>query len=271
MSSTDIDAFKSKLRSARKIAFLTGAGVSAESGIDTFRGAGGLWRRHDVTSLATPEAWDKDPGLVWEFFNHRRQTMLPCEPNPAHRALAALEARWQQAGGTFTLLTQNIDGLHEASGSRNVVRMHGSIWQVRCLACGEVVDNRDVPITPAFEGSGSPDPDTGARRFTEADLPHCPCGGVQRPHVVWFGEMLASKDLVASADAIDKCQVLVVVGTSAVVYPAAGLVPLAKRYGTVVAEVNVEPSGVSGLCDFFFQGKAGEVLPSLLDVTPALA
>jgi NAD-dependent deacetylase sirtuin 5 len=268
MTSSDIDAFQSKLRSARKIAVLTGAGISAESGVPTFRDPGGLWQRYDHTRLASVEAWEQDPGLVWAFHDHLRRLVHTCAPNPAHRALAVLETRWQEKGGTFTLLTQNIDGLHEAAGSRGVVRLHGSAWQVRCVACGEVVENRDMPITAAFEGSGAPDPDAAARRFTEAELPHCPCGGVQRPHVVWFGEMVESRSLVASADAIDHCQLMIVVGTSAVVYPAAGLVPLAKRYGTIIAEVNVEPSGVSDLCDFSFAGKAGELLPSLLDVTP---
>ncbi|WP_437623682.1 SIR2 family NAD-dependent protein deacylase [Sorangium sp. So ce1151] len=269
MSATSRDHFQSTLRRSRKIAVLTGAGVSAESGIPTFRGAGGLWRRHDAKSLASPEAWQRDPGLVWEFYNHRRERALGCSPNPGHRALAQLEARWRDAGGAFTLITQNIDGLHEQAGSRDVVRLHGSLWQVRCLSCGSVTENRDVPIAPAFAGSGSPDPDTRARRFTAAELPHCGCGGVLRPHVVWFGEALQQRDLTAAAAGVDGCDLLLVVGTSAVVYPAAGFVPLAKRHGALIAEVNVEPSAVTGLCDFVFTGGAGEVLPLLLDVAPA--
>lgn len=267
MSSSDIEDFKSKLRSSRKIAVLTGAGISAESGVPTFRGGGGLWQRHEAKNLATPEAWAADPGLVWAFHEHLRRTVNACAPNPAHLALVGLETRWRESGGTFTLLTQNIDGLHEAAGSREVVRLHGSLWEVRCTACGEVTPNRDVPITPAFEG-GAPGDELGAQRIPEAHLPRCRCGGVQRPHVVMFGEEIASKDLVACADAIDHCHLMMVIGTSAVVYPAAGLVPLAKRYGTVIVEVNLEPTGVSDLCDFSFLGKAGEILPSLLDVTP---
>lgn len=271
MGSSDVEDFQSRLRSARKIAVLTGAGVSAESGVPTFRDQGGLWRRYEAARCATPEAWEADPGLVWEFHDRLRQLVRGCAPNPAHHALEKLEARWRAAGGTFTLLTQNIDGLHEAAGARDVVRLHGSLWHVRCVACGEVVENRDVPITPAFEGSGSPDTDAPAQRFAEADLPHCRCGGARRPHVVWFGEQVASRDLVACADAIDHCQIMMVVGTSAVVYPAAGLVPLAKRYGTVIVEVNLEPTGVTDLCDFSFLGKAGESLPSLVDVTPTFS
>jgi NAD-dependent deacetylase sirtuin 5 len=269
VSSTNEERFQITLRSARKVAVLTGAGVSAESGIPTFRGAGGLWRQYEAQSLATQEAWQKDPGLVWEFFDSRRKIARDAAPNPAHIAFAELEARWRDAGGTFTLLTQNIDGLHERAGSRNVVRLHGSLWQVRCIACGEASENHDVPITPAFAGDSSPVSELGERRFAEAELPHCRCGGVLRPNVIWFGESIASKDLVACADAIDKCALLIVAGTSAVVYPAAGLVPLAKRYGTVIADVNVEPNSVSELCDLVFTGRAGEILPTLLDVAPA--
>jgi NAD-dependent deacetylase sirtuin 5 len=268
---SDRSNFQSKLRSSRKITVLTGAGVSAESGIATFRGAGGFWRRYQAQDLASPDAWERDPGIVWEFYNYRRTASFDAAPNPAHRALAMLEARWRNAGGSFTLLTQNIDDLHEQAGSQNIVHLHGSIWHVRCLGCGEVTPNRNIPITPAYEGSGSPDPETRARHFLERDLPHCHCGGVLRPHVVWFGEALESKNLVAAADAIDKCHLLLVVGTSAVVHPAAGFVLLAKRYGTAIAEANIEASAVNDVCDYFFEGKAGELLPSLLDVEPAWA
>jgi NAD-dependent deacetylase sirtuin 5 len=264
---SDTERFRERLRGARKVAILTGAGVSAESGIPTFRGPEGIWRRYEAASLAAPEAWERDPGLVWAFTDSRRRIARDAAPNPAHLALAALEARWREAGGAFTLITQNIDGLHERAGSRGVVRIHGSLWEVRCLGCGEVTENRDVPIAPAF---AAPD-DAGERRVPEAELPRCRCQGLIRPNIVWFGEMIASKDLIACADAIDKCDLMIVAGTSAVVYPAAGFVPLAKRYGTVIAEVNTEPSGVSELCDFVFTGKAGELLPALLDVAPGWA
>lgn len=268
-SPTDREKFQSKLSSSRKLTILTGAGVSAESGIATFRGTGGFWRRYEAQDLASPEAWIRDPGLVWEFYNYRRAASCNAAPNPAHLAIAKIEARWREAGGTFTLITQNIDDLHEQAGSQNIVHLHGSIWHVRCLACQAVTPNKNIPITKAYEGSGSPDPETRALHFTEADLPHCQCGGIQRPHVVWFGEALESKNLIATADAIDKCNLMLVVGTAAVVHPAAGFVSLAKRYGTVIAEANIEASAVNDICDYFFVGKAGEVLPSLLDVTPA--
>ncbi|MCC6557901.1 MAG: NAD-dependent deacylase [Polyangiaceae bacterium] len=265
---TRVDELRGRLARARKVAVLTGAGVSAESGVPTFRGAGGLWRRYEATALATPAAWERDPGLVWEFYHHRREVVLGCAPNPAHHALARFERRWREAGRGFSLISQNIDGLHERAGSEGLTRLHGSLWQVRCVECQEVTENRDVPITPAFAGSGSPDPDADARRFGGAELPHCHCGGVLRPHVVWFGEALDPADLAAAASGVDHCDVLVVVGTSAVVYPAAGFVPLAKRHGAVIAEVNLEPSAVNDLCDFFFPGAAGEILPSLLDIEP---
>ncbi|AKT38144.1 SIR2 family NAD-dependent protein deacylase [Chondromyces crocatus] len=258
--------FQDKLRQARKITVLTGAGVSAESGVPTFRDAGGLWRRYKATDLASPEAWQRDPGLVWEFYNHRRAVAHTCKPNEGHLALARLEARFREAGRTFTLITQNVDGLHEAAGSERVVRLHGSLWQVRCLQCAEVTWNHTVPITPAFEGSGSPDPEFVARRFETTDLPQCHCGGVIRPHIVWFGERLSRADLDAAEEAVDGCDLMLVIGTSAVVYPAAGYVPIARRLGAVVAEVNVEPSAVNNECSAFFKGKAGEVLPSLLGV-----
>lgn len=269
MASTDRGAFKRWLSKSPSITILTGAGISAESGVPTFRGAGGLWRTYAATDLATPEAWRRDPGLVWEFYDYRRQIMKGKQPNDGHRAIATLEARWRTAGRSARVVTQNIDGLHAESGSRDVTCMHGSLWKVRCTECGDITENDDVPITSAFEGCGSPDPDAHARRFTEADLPHCgECGGVLRPHVVWFGESLNPADLEGATHAATHCATLLVVGTSAVVYPAAGLIPMARARGIVVAEVNLETTPATGECDFVFQGKSGEVLPELLDVEP---
>ena len=249
---------------------LTGAGISAESGVPTFRGAGGLWRNFSAMDLATPEAWSADPGLVWEFYDYRRQIVLEKQPNPGHEALARFEKRWRDAGGAMRIVTQNIDGLHESAGSKDITRLHGSIWHVRCTGCERVFENRDVPITPAFAGCGSPDPDADARKFNASDLPECAvCGNVLRPHVVWFGEDLDSEVMNRAVDAARDCTTFIVVGTSAVVYPAAGLIPMARRDGVVVAEVNLEPTPATGMCDYAFQGPSGEVLPDLLDVEPA--
>ncbi|TNF32237.1 MAG: NAD-dependent deacylase [Deltaproteobacteria bacterium] len=263
-----IAEFRAALRSATSVMVLSGAGVSAESGVPTFRGAGGLWRRWSATELATPEAWARDAGLVWEFYDYRRRRMADVQPNPAHHALAAFEARWSAAGRELELVTQNIDGLHEQAGSRAVTRLHGSIWHVRCLRCGAVTPNRDVPITPAYEGAGDPDPHAHARRFTADDLPRCACSGILRPHVVWFGESLAEEDLGRAVAAAERCDALIVVGTSAVVYPAAGLIPLARRSGAVVCEINLSPTPATNGVDYHFCGPAGVVLPELLEGLP---
>ncbi len=268
MASTSIPDFQQHLATSRSITVLSGAGTSAESGIPTFRGAGGLWRRWSAQDLATPQAWNRDPGLVWEFYDYRRQVMADKGPNPAHTALASLEQRWTDADRGFNLVTQNIDGLHAEAGSKNITRMHGSLWHIRCLDCGMVQHNRTVPITPAFEGAGDPDPNAHAKRFSAADLPSCNCGGTQRPHVVWFGEGLDPDILEAASLAAMNCSTFIVVGTSAVVYPAAGLVPLARSNGAIVVEVNLDSTPATQHCDFVFQGKAGEILPDLLAVDP---
>lgn len=228
------------LRSARSVVALTGAGISAESGISTFRGAGGLWKQYRAEELATPEAFDRDPVLVWEWYLWRRGLIAAAQPNRGHTALAAFEARTP----TFTVVTQNVDGLHDRSGSKRIVKLHGDIWETRCLKCGErVKDNRT-----SFE----------------AMPPRCSCGGVQRPGVVWFGEGLPAKAWKDAEDAVRDAQAVLVIGTSAVVYPAASLVPMAKRCGARVIEVNTEETPVSGLVDWSLRGPSGEILPQLL-------
>jgi NAD-dependent deacetylase sirtuin 5 len=270
-ASSSVPEFQAALAAARRVTVLTGAGISAESGVPTFRGAGGLWRRWSATDLATPGAWARDPGLVWEFYDYRRRLIRNVRPNPGHAALAALEARWAEAGGDVRLVTQNIDGLHALAGSDAITRLHGSLWHVRCLGCGEVTPNRDVPITAAFAGAGSPDPDARVRRFEVDELPHCErCGDVLRPHVVWFGEGLDPADLDAGIEAATSCDLLLVVGTSALVTPAASLIPLAREHGARVAEVNLEATPASSTCDFVFRAKSGELLPELLDVALAI-
>ncbi|MCB9734494.1 MAG: NAD-dependent deacylase [Deltaproteobacteria bacterium] len=264
MTTTAMGEARAALSGARRVAVLTGAGISAESGVPTFRGAGGLWRRFSALDLATPEAWADDPGLVWEFYDYRRRVMADKAPNAGHQALAAFEARLAEAGRPFTLVTQNVDGLHEVAGSSRVVHLHGSLWRVRCVGCGRESENRDVPITPAYEGAGDPGADVVGRGFGPEDLPRCGCGGVVRPAVVWFGESLRDEDLRAAFTAAAECDALLVVGTSAVVYPAAGLVPHAKRGGAVVIEVNLEETPATAWVDHHLTGPSGEVLPELL-------
>jgi NAD-dependent deacetylase len=231
------------------VCVLTGAGVSAESGVPTFRASDGLWEGHRIEDVATPTGWDRDPKLVWAFYNARRANVRAVTPNPGHHALAQLEDRW---GNRFTLVTQNVDGLHRAAGSRNVLEIHGSLHRTRCTGCGEVQDRGLVPLP---------------------DLPGCHCGGLLRPDIVWFHENLPVDVWEAAQLAAHECGVLLVVGTSAVVHPAASLIPIAKRRstwdhirrGATVIEVNLTPTEASALADIGLYGPSGQVLPQLVE------
>ncbi len=241
---TEIQRLAQALNEAREVTALTGAGVSAESGVPTFRGAGGLWEKHRAVDLATPEAFARNPELVWRFYNWRRQLVAGVECNPAHRTLAELEKRIP----CFTLITQNVDGLHRRAGSRNVLEIHGNLWKVRCTRCGRVTERRE--------------PDLGQH-------PVCTeCGGLLRPHVVWFGEALDGDLLQRAVEASRKAQVMLVIGTSAVVQPAASLALEAKAGGALVAEINLEKTPQSPFMDLVLTGKAGDILPRLLDYRP---
>jgi NAD-dependent deacetylase len=222
------------------VAALTGAGISAESGIPTFRGAGGLWKNFRAEELATPQAFACDPRLVWEWYNWRREIIAKAAPNAAHHALVRLEA----AKPAFTLITQNVDGLHDLAGSARILKVHGDIWRMRCTACGAHWPDRRAAL-PKLP-------------------PHCACGGLARPGVVWFGEELPDGIMQEAEHAAASTQVFLVIGTSAVVYPAAGLVPLAKQSGATVIEINPEQTAFSAMVDFSFQAPAGDLLPKLL-------
>lgn len=227
---------------ARRICVLTGAGISAESGIPTFRSAGGLWREFRAEQLATPEAFRRDPKLVWEWYDWRRGLVLAAQPNAGHLALAEFERRRPDG---FTLVTQNVDGLHDRAGSRTVFKLHGDLWTLRCLGCGEETRDERVPL-PELP-------------------PRCECcGGMLRPGVVWFGEALPEAALNAAFQAASTCDVMLVVGTSSQVYPAAALGPLARQAGARLIEVNVEETPHSGLSDVSLRGSAGTVLPGIL-------
>lgn len=236
-----IEEAKEWLRQASSVTALTGAGISAESGVPTFRSAGGLWKNFRPEELATPEAFRRDPVTVWQWYDWRRSLIAQCRPNPGHYALALLEARCPR----FALVTQNVDGLHDRAGSKRILKIHGDIWQLRCTACGLEVRDERAPL---------------------AELPpRCEsCGAMLRPGVVWFGEQLPPHVWNEAEEACRLCDVLIVAGTSAVVYPAAGLVPLARRAGAKVIEVNIEDTPLTGSVDCALRGPSGEVLPKLI-------
>lgn len=229
------------LASAQRIAVLTGAGISADSGVPTFRGPDGLWRSFRAEELATPEAFARDPRLVWEWYDWRRQRIAAVSPNAAHEALVRLEHRTAD----YWLITQNVDGLHRLAGSRRLSEIHGNIWMTRCTACGQVREDRTVPLPI---------------------LPHCDaCGALRRPHIVWFGEALAADDLDRSQEAVTTCDCFLIVGTSGLIYPAASFAAMAKQAGAFVIEVNRDPTPHSSLVDVSLQGRAKDLLPLLID------
>ncbi len=240
--SSAINAVSQRIKAASSVAVLTGAGVSAESGIPTFRGPGGLWRQYRPEELATPGAFQRDPTLVWEWYDWRRQKIAAASPNPGHHALAQLE--WIVP--EFLLITQNIDDLHGAAGSRRLIELHGCIWRVRCQAEGTVHENREVPLKHL--------------------PPHCGCGSLVRPDVVWFGEPLSTEIQAAAFAAAESSEVFLSVGTSAVVHPAASLPIVAKDGGAFVVEINPDPTPITPYVDSYLQGQAGVILPQILSV-----
>ncbi len=238
-----IEQARQWIASARRIAALTGAGISAESGIPTFRGAGGLWRNFRAEDLATPQAFARDPKTVWEWYDWRRGLIAAAKPNLGHFALAQLEGR---LGEGFTLITQNVDGLHNRAGSQRVLKLHGDIWWTMCIACREVRSDFRVPL-PELP-------------------PRCAdCGGMLRPGVVWFGEPLSGATWEQAENAVRECELLIVAGTSAVVYPAASLGPLAQSHGARIIEINTEDTPLSGAADLCLRGPSGEILPQIIE------
>ncbi len=241
MGSIGREDLRETLARATRIAALTGAGISAESGVPTFRGEDGLWRGHPPEELATPEAFRRDPAFVWEFYDWRRTLLAGCRPNPAHRALAELE---RLRPGTV-VITQNVDGLHQAAGSERVIELHGNIWRVRCLrGCPERTDRR-APLPRPLP-------------------PRCECGALLRPAVVWFGEALPPRALAEADRVAREAQVFLVIGTSGVVEPAASLARVAWSAGARVVEINPEPTPLSSIAHDVFREPAGRVLTRLV-------
>jgi NAD-dependent deacetylase len=232
-----------RLREARTVTVLTGAGVSAASGVPTFRGEDGLWRKVRAETLATREAFANDPKLVWEWYDWRRGMIAGVTPNDAHHVLA----RWTRERAGVTVITQNVDGLHERAGTARLIRLHGSLWRVKCWS-------------PCHEGAADWEDLSVPFATLPARCPHC--GGFVRPAVVWFGESLDRRDLGA-ADAATTCEVFLTVGTSALVHPAAGLVDTARRRGALTVEINPNETPASGRVDVTLRMPADEALRAL--------
>lgn len=250
-SAIEIDAGALKhLQDARHLVVFTGSGVSQESGIPTFRDAQvGLWAKYDPNELATPEAFAKQRDVVWGWYEFRRSQILRCQPNPGHQAIEALARHLPK----LTLITQNVDDLHERAGSHGVIHLHGSIFQPRCRACG-----RPHTLTP-----GIPDLPSEVQQIMPPKCNHC--GGWIRPGVVWFGEELPRNAWSDAKQAVRECDVLLCVGTSAVVYPAAALPFEAAEQGVCVIQVNPDPTSLDSVARFNLRGRAGEVLPALVE------
>ena len=231
---------RSRFESAQRVLVLTGAGISAESGVPTFRGGGqtAVWKGMPFDVISSGAMLERDLPAVWEWFNYRRGVLRTLKPNPAHEAIS----RWENHFNGFTLATQNVDGLHGAAGSRNVIELHGSVWRARCLTCRARTNLRES------------DHETGVPACQE-------CGDPMRPDVVLFGEMLPAGAFERAAIEAKSCELCFVIGTSAVVYPAASIPEIARSSGAYVVEVNPEPTPLSGLCHEVLTGKAGEILP----------
>lgn len=241
-----IEGVAARLRKARNVVVITGAGVSAESGIRTFRDTmEGLWKEFDAAKLATPEAFDADPETVTRWYDYRRLGCLAATPNPGHVALAQIEAAVVARGGEFTLLTQNVDRLHQRAGSQEVVELHGSIMEWRCNLTGNIFE---PPPTP-FEKFPPPSP------FDS--------GSILRPDVVWFGEALPEHALITAFERTQRCDMFFSIGTSSVVYPAAGFVGMASQNCAYTVEINKQETLASGTVDSCLQASSAAVLPEI--------
>ncbi len=232
-----------RLRTARRVVVLSGAGISAESGVPTFREAQtGLWEQYSPEDLATPEAFARDPKLVWEWYAWRRNLVRQAEPNAGHLSLVEMERKIPE----FTLITQNVDGLHRRAGSQTILELHGNLFRTKCSNKNTVVKTWDSTEVP----------------------PRCPCcAGLLRPDVVWFGEMLPHETLQAAQQATEQADIFFSIGTSALVYPAANLPIFALQAGATVIEINPQPTPISAQMTFSLNGAAGTLLPVLLTET----
>jgi len=230
------------LKTSKILFVLTGAGISAESGIPTFRGVDGLWKNYSVTDLATPEAFAKNPALVWEWYQWRQEIISRAKPNAAHTVLVEIEKKFDK----FLLLTQNVDNLHQRAGSKNVLELHGNIFRSRCNTCGMVYET--ITKTEA----------------KAANVPTCTCGSFLRPDVVWFGEPIPQDIWQESLSFLSKADCAIICGTSGVVWPAAAIPQIAKTTGTKIIEVNLEQTPMTPIVDVSLLGKASEILTEIV-------
>jgi NAD-dependent deacetylase len=231
---------KDLLLQANNIIAFTGSGISSESGIPTFRGKDGLWKKFRAQDLATTHAFSNNPKLVWEWYDWRRQIIAKKEPNPGHKTLS----QWKKLFSSFYVVTQNIDGLHQKAGSKKVIELHGNIWKLRCTQEGTITEDHSCPLKEI--------------------PPKCPkCGALLRPHVVWFGESLDMDILNQAIGLSSKADLMFVIGTSSLVYPAASIPLTAKESGVKIIEINPESTPLTPHADVSFRGKAGEVLPEI--------
>jgi len=236
------EKLKKVLSSAKKIVFFTGAGISAESGIPTFRGKDGIWNKMKPEELANFNAFVRNPEIVWEWYQYRKKIVHQASPNPAHLTISELQNYFDEV----TVVTQNVDNFHNRAGSKTVYELHGNIEKNYCINCGKRFDFENLIV--------------------EDKVPKCNCGGLIRPDIVWFGEYLPEEAYSLSEHAAKTCDVMFVIGTSAVVYPAANIAYIAKRSGKFLVEINIERTELSGLADISLIGKAGEILPQILQL-----
>ena len=227
------------LSRAKNVVVFTGAGISAESGIPTFRGKDGMWEKYRAEELATWSAFEQDPKKVWEWYDWRRQLISKADPNPAHSVIAEMEDYYPN----LSVITQNVDGIHKRAGNRNIIELHGNVWRANCLEEGRTFDFYEVPL----------------RQLP----PRCECGSLIRPDVVWFGEAMPMKEVTKAFSFAKDCEAMLAVGTSALVQPAANQPFAAKESAASIIEINIEPTPVSRIADVSLFGKAGEILPEL--------
>lgn len=267
--------FQKALTKAKNVVVLTGAGVSAESGIPTFRDKNGLWRQYEFMDLATPEAFESNPALVWQFYQYRRIMASKAKPNASHYAITNLEQKLLSNNISFTLITQNIDELHKRANTKNIIEMHGSLFRFKNEFYEgfkedgiNVYSNYNLNICDVLTEKTCA-PNISNDELINIDiskLPHDENGVLLRPAVVWFGEALDYEIMNEINSTLDKCDFLIIIGTSGVVYPAANFARLVQINYGVVSEFNLEPTSLSKSFDYFFQGKSGDLLPEAFDI-----